>query len=72
MDRERRRDRRPHRSRTRRARGKRPGKPCCGKDIGHHLACPIGRGEQPAHDTGPSVREAAANDRRWPLEKAGE
>ncbi|WP_369274484.1 hypothetical protein AB5J55_35195 [Streptomyces sp. R11] len=26
----------------------------------------------PAHDNGPSVREAAANDRRWPLEKAGE
>jgi hypothetical protein len=25
----------------------------------------------PAHD-GPSVREATANDRRWPLEKAGE
>ncbi|GGW98928.1 hypothetical protein [Streptomyces chartreusis] len=24
------------------------------------------------HDTGPSVREVAANDRRWPLEKAGE
>ena len=26
----------------------------------------------PAHDNGPTVREAAANDRRWPLEKAGE
>jgi hypothetical protein len=24
------------------------------------------------HDSGPSVREAAADDRRWPLEKAGE
>jgi hypothetical protein len=27
---------------------------------------------QPAQDVGPTVREAAANDRRWPLEKAGE
>lgn len=26
----------------------------------------------PAHNDGPSVREAARNDRRWPLEKAGE
>lgn len=26
----------------------------------------------PAHDAGPTVAEAAANDRRWPLEKAGE
>ncbi|MFL6096002.1 MAG: hypothetical protein ACJ71Y_11190 [Blastococcus sp.] len=25
-----------------------------------------------AWDVGPTVREAAANDRRWPLEKAGE
>ena len=24
------------------------------------------------HDSGPTVREAAADDRRWPLEKAGE
>lgn len=24
------------------------------------------------HDDGPSVREAAANDRCWPLEKEGE
>lgn len=30
------------------------------------------RGPQPAHDAGPSVRECAANDRRWPLEKHGE
>jgi hypothetical protein len=28
--------------------------------------------EQPAHDDGPSIAEAAADDRRWPLEKAGE
>ena len=27
---------------------------------------------RPARDAGPTVREAAANDRRWPLEKAGE
>jgi len=26
----------------------------------------------PAHDAGPTVAECAANDRRWPLEKAGE
>ncbi|MEH0442482.1 hypothetical protein QA811_02105 [Streptomyces sp. B21-102] len=26
----------------------------------------------PADDAGPTVAEAAANDRRWPLEKAGE
>ncbi|WP_171117844.1 MULTISPECIES: hypothetical protein [unclassified Streptomyces] len=26
----------------------------------------------PAHDAGPTVREAAADDRRWPLEKHGE
>lgn len=26
----------------------------------------------PAHDGGPSVREAAADDRRWPLQKHGE
>lgn len=25
-----------------------------------------------AHNAGPTVREAAADDRRWPLEKAGE
>jgi hypothetical protein len=25
-----------------------------------------------AHNDGPSVREAADNDRRWPLQKAGE
>ena len=25
-----------------------------------------------AHDAGPTVAEAAANDRRWPLEKEGE
>lgn len=28
--------------------------------------------QQPNHDDGPSVREAAADDWRWPLEKAGE
>jgi hypothetical protein len=32
-----------------------------------------GETEPPARlDAGPTVREAAANDRRWPLEKAGE
>lgn len=33
----------------------------------HGLDCLLGR-----HDAGPSVREAAADDRRWPLEKHGE
>jgi chromosome segregation ATPase len=28
--------------------------------------------QPPAHNTGPSVAEAAAGDRRWPLEKHGE
>lgn len=28
--------------------------------------------QQPAHNDGPTVREAAADDRRWALEKAGE
>jgi hypothetical protein len=27
---------------------------------------------EPAHDDGPSVRDCAADDRRWPLQKAGE
>lgn len=27
---------------------------------------------RPAHDGGPTVQEATADDRRWPLEKAGE
>ena len=25
--------------------GPAPGKACCGKHVGHHLACPVGRGE---------------------------
>lgn len=29
-------------------------------------------GEQPGHNDGPSIREAAADDRRWPLQKTGE
>ncbi|CAM5602067.1 hypothetical protein [Streptomyces coeruleorubidus] len=28
--------------------------------------------EPPVHNAGPSLREAAANDRLWPLEKHGE
>lgn len=28
--------------------------------------------QEPAPEAGPSVAECAANDRRWPLEKAGE
>jgi hypothetical protein len=35
---------------------------------GHHPKCPVAL----AHNAGPSVAECAANDRRWPLEKAGE
>lgn len=34
----------------------------------HHPSCSV----QPASDVGPSVAEAAADDRRWPLEKHGE
>jgi hypothetical protein len=30
------------------------------------------RRQRPAPDGGPSVREAAADDRRWPLQKHGE
>jgi len=32
----------------------------------------LAAGREPRADDGPSVAEAAANDRRWPLEKAGE
>jgi predicted transcriptional regulator len=33
----------------------------------------LGAGIQPpAHDNGPSVAEATANDRRWPLEREGQ
>jgi hypothetical protein len=32
------------------------GKPCCGKDIGHHLACPVGRGEP--SPPGPTATQA--------------
>jgi hypothetical protein len=30
------------------------------------------RRQRPTADDGPSVRDCAADDRRWPLEKAGE
>jgi hypothetical protein len=52
-----------------------------GKPAREHLSAydmpqPLDDKRRPAHiarlDDWPSVREAAANDRRWPLEKAGE
>lgn len=36
------------------------------------LVADLGGDPTPAHDSGPSIRECAADDRRWALEKHGE
>jgi hypothetical protein len=47
------------------------------EDLDNRLAAAVGRAYlagaiKPAGDSGPDIAEAAADDRRWPLEKAGE